>query len=57
MQEDGVTNVYQLDGGILKYFKVSCHAHFESACFVFDERRALDPALQPRVHVGAVPDN
>ena len=29
MQEAGVTNVYQLDGGILKYFEQSGHAHFE----------------------------
>ena len=49
MREAGVDNVYQLDGGILKYFEVNGHAHFEGECFVFDERRALDPALQPRV--------
>ncbi|MDP3413198.1 MAG: sulfurtransferase, partial [Polaromonas sp.] len=53
MQEAGLTNVYQLDGGILKYFEVSGHTHFEGECFVFDQRRALDPALQPRVNVGA----
>jgi UPF0176 protein len=57
MQEAGVTNVYQLNEGILKYFNVGGYAHFEGACFVFDERRALNPALQPRVHVGAMPDN
>ena len=51
MQEAGVTHVYQLDGGILKYFEESGHAHFEGECFVFDERRALDPALNPRVRV------
>lgn len=50
MQEAGVDKVYQLDGGILKYFEVSGHAHFEGECFVFDQRRALDPALQPRVN-------
>ncbi len=55
MQEAGLTNVYQLDGGILNYFEESGHAHFEGECFVFDERRALDPALQPRVNVGAPP--
>ena len=49
MHEAGVENVYQLDGGILKYFEVNGHAHFEGECFVFDARRALDPALQPRV--------
>ena len=51
MQEAGVTHVYQLDGGILKYFEESGHAHFEGECFVFDARRALDPALNPRVRV------
>lgn len=56
MQEAGVAHVYQLDGGILKYFEESGHAHFEGECFVFDERRALDPALNPRVQVGALSD-
>jgi UPF0176 protein len=50
MQEAGVTNVYQLDGGILKYFEQNGHAHFEGECFVFDERRAVDAALNPRVN-------
>ncbi len=56
MQEAGVNHVYQLDGGILKYFEESGHTHFEGECFVFDERRALDPALNPRVQVGALSD-
>ncbi len=56
MREAGVSHVFQLDGGILKYFEESGHAHFDGACFVFDERRALDPALQPRVNVGASSD-
>lgn len=50
MREAGVENVFQLDGGILKYFEESGHAHFEGECFVFDERRALDPALKPQVN-------
>ena len=53
MREAGVQNVYQLDGGILKYFEVhgqlGAHTHFQGECFVFDERRALDPALNPTV--------
>jgi UPF0176 protein len=49
MREAGVTNVYQLEGGILKYFEQNGHAHFEGECFVFDERRAVDAALNPRV--------
>ena len=50
MREAGVQNVYQLDGGILKYFEVSGHHHFQGECFVFDQRRALDPGLQPKVN-------
>ncbi|WP_096671639.1 sulfurtransferase [Polaromonas sp. AET17H-212] len=56
MREAGVSHVFQLDGGILKYFEETGHAHFDGACFVFDARRALDPALQPRVNVGASSD-
>lgn len=56
MHEAGVKHVFQLDGGILKYFEENGHAHFDGACFVFDERRALDPALQPCVNVGASSD-
>ena len=50
MREAGVQDVYQLDGGILKYFEVNGHAHYDGECFVFDERRALDPALSPKVN-------
>ncbi|WP_421956814.1 sulfurtransferase [Polaromonas sp.] len=50
MREAGVQNVYQLDGGILKYFELNGHAHFEGECFVFDDRRALDPALNPKIN-------
>ena len=49
MREAGVHDVYQLDGGILKYFESHGHAHFEGECFVFDERRAVDPSLNPKV--------
>jgi UPF0176 protein len=49
--------VFQLDGGILKYFEDSGRAHFDGECFVFDQRRALDPALKPRVNVGASSDS
>jgi UPF0176 protein len=50
MREAGLHDVWQLDGGILKYFETNGHAHFEGECFVFDERRALDPALNPKVN-------
>lgn len=41
MREAGLEQVYQLDGGILKYFEVTGGTHFKGNCFVFDERRAL----------------
>ena len=47
MQELGLTHSYQLEGGILKYFEETDGEHYHGRCFVFDERVALDPALQP----------
>ncbi|HWP20529.1 MAG TPA: sulfurtransferase [Burkholderiaceae bacterium] len=47
MQREGVERVYQLEGGILKYFEETGGAHFRGACFVFDERELLDPSLAP----------
>jgi UPF0176 protein len=40
--------VYQLEGGILNYFKEIPDAEkdYEGTCFVFDERRLLDTTLQ-----------
>lgn len=46
MREAGLSDVWQLDGGILKYFEETGGAHFRGNCFVFDERRAVDAALQ-----------
>lgn len=43
----GFSEVYQLDGGILNYFSMIGAAHYAGACFVFDERVALQPNLQP----------
>jgi len=57
MREAGVENVFQLDGGILEYFEESGHAHFDGECFVFDQRRAVDAALAPRVDVGVLSDS
>ena len=42
----GFTNVFQLDGGILRYFEECGSAHYDGDCFVFDQRVALDPALR-----------
>lgn len=47
MRAAGMNNVYQLDGGILKYFEEVGGAHWRGACFVFDERIALGPQLVP----------
>lgn len=46
MQEMGIDHVYQLEGGILKYFEEVGSAHYQGGCFVFDERRAVDAALK-----------
>jgi UPF0176 protein len=48
MREAGLANVWQLDGGVLKYFEETGGAHFSGKCFVFDEREALDLDLSPR---------
>jgi UPF0176 protein len=48
MQESGFDSVYQLDGGILKYFEEVGGAHYSGDCFVFDHRTALNPDLVPR---------
>jgi len=41
MREEGLEHVYQLEGGILKYFEETDGKHYDGGCFVFDERRAL----------------
>jgi len=38
----------QLDGGILGYFEHVGADHWNGECFVFDEREALTPSLEPR---------
>ena len=49
MRQDGMDNVFQLEGGILGYFEQVGGLGYEGRCFVFDERVALDPALRPLV--------
>lgn len=46
MQNIGYNSVYQLDGGILKYFEEVGGAHYQGDCFVFDYRTALNPELK-----------
>ena len=42
----GFRDVYQLAGGILKYFEEVGGAHYDGECFVFDRRVALNPQLE-----------
>lgn len=46
MEQEGFQNIFQLDGGILKYFEHCGSAHYEGECFVFDERGGVDAALR-----------
>lgn len=43
---EGFSEVYQLEGGILKYFELCGGAHYEGECFVFDRRVGVDPQLR-----------
>ena len=45
LRELGLADVYQLEGGILKYFEEVGGAHYRGDCFVFDERRGVHPDL------------
>jgi UPF0176 protein len=51
MQNVGIDHVYQLEGGILKYFEEVGGEHYEGDCFVFDQRTALTPRLEPAATV------
>jgi UPF0176 protein len=50
MREAGLDHVYQLEGGILKYFEEAGGAHYNGGCFVFDEREAVGVALEALNH-------
>jgi UPF0176 protein len=45
LQSLGAANVFQLQGGILRYFEEVGRDHYNGDCFVFDERRAVDANL------------
>jgi UPF0176 protein len=47
LRELGLDSVYQIEGGILKYFEEVGQAHYQGDCFVFDEREALHSDLSP----------
>lgn len=46
MELQGFRNIFQLEGGILKYFEECGGSHYDGECFVFDQRVGVDPALQ-----------
>jgi UPF0176 protein len=52
---EGFEQVYQLDGGILKYFEECGGHHYVGDCFVFDERVGLNAELQATEHASAEP--
>lgn len=51
--EQGFTQVYQLDGGILRYLEEvgQDESLWQGDCFVFDQRVTVDHDLQPGGHV------
>lgn len=46
MEREGFRNIFQLDGGILKYFEECGDAHYDGECFVFDQRVGIDGRLR-----------
>ena len=46
MIRNGFTNVKQIDGGIINYFKITGGKYWNGDCFVFDDRVALDKNLE-----------
>jgi len=45
MRNAGFEQVFQIDGGILKYFEECGGSHYDGECFVFDKRVSVDPSL------------
>ncbi len=46
LEQSGFKNVYQLEGGILKYFEECGDAHYTGECFVFDQRVGVNGNLE-----------
>jgi UPF0176 protein len=46
LDQMGFRKVFQLDGGILRYFEQVGRDHYQGDCFVFDQRVAIDAALE-----------
>lgn len=55
MQRQGYENVYQLDGGILRYMKERPQKKWKGECFVFDHRVAVNEDLMPSERYGLCP--
>jgi len=55
MRDRGFDKVYQLRDGILGYLAEFPNGEYEGDCFVFDDRVALDQALQPSGRYGICP--
>lgn len=47
MDQQGFTNVHQLEGGILNYLEKFPNDQWQGECFVFDYRVAVDQDLKP----------
>ncbi len=47
MIEQGFTEVYQIEGGVLNYFEQTGGKHWDGDCFVFDDRVEVDKQLTP----------
>lgn len=54
LQSKGFTDVYQLQGGILRYFELVGKEHYTGDCFVFDERVALNDELNRSENEGPI---
>lgn len=46
LEREGFSDVYQLDGGILKYLEECGGQHYDGQCFVFDKRVAVNAELR-----------
>lgn len=46
MMKKGFKDVYQIDGGILKYLEETDGKYWDGDCFVFDHRVAVSPSLK-----------
>lgn len=51
MEKEGFQQVFQLEGGILNYFKECGGAHYQGECFVFDQRVGVNPELEETASV------